>query len=350
MNEAFETKLRKITKGVNSMTKKVITLESLEGLVTKRTMEYLMSNFKSLDEIIWHGRLVAYLQSCKPDSVKKIRKSTRELISVLDNAGYIRHDINSESFCLGRLYRIVYRNEIDAVMMPDNINDFCETIERTIDGKITYRVDYHMGNKKYESFKNPTDEQIDAVRQSLKTHLNWKEYEILAYMVGFDGGNPHEFRETCEHFNVSYRYVYDIEKKILGKLPTLSSPSDKERMEVVSIIKELEEIRKDPIFKRNTELIEKLSKISKMPFDCAEMAAKYLSGDMLDCTSISELNLNYRIYSCLMGEGICTINDIIKRPKEDWPKVRNLGPCAIREIEEKVRKAGYADFSIRILS
>ena len=361
MNEAFETVVEKTaietTEEVENMVRKAETLKSLDELnMPKRAKTYFTSKFNSLDEIIWYGRNMSYIHACHPETVKKSKKSTLELICALDEAGYIRHDINSGSFCIGRLYRIVFNDTIDAVAMPANLNDFCTTVEKVSDIETVYHVDYRMGNEKYESFENPTDEQLDAVKWSLQTRLTEREYNVLAYRLGFEDGNSHDLEQTGKRFCVTRERVRQIEAKALRKLknrntlPTIIPSSNEQRAEIVTIIKEIEELRKDPIFKKEAELIQRLRKISKMPFECAEEAAKYLDGGVLDFSDIDRLGLSVRAYNCLKRAGINTVADIIKLPKEDWPKVRNLGRHAMEEVEEKVRAAGYADFSVEIFS
>ena len=345
------------TKEVENMVKKAESLKSLDELnMPKRAKTYLMGKFNSLDELVWHGRDISYVHTCHPETVKKSRKSTLELISALNEAGYIRQDINSGSFCIGRLYRIVFHGTIDAVAMPANLDDFCTTVERVSDSETIYHVDYRMGNEKYESFENPTDEQLDAVRWSLQARLTEREYGVLAYRLGFEDGNSHGLEQTGQRFCVTRERVRQIEAKALRKLkhrntfPRIVSSSDEQRAEIVTIIKEIEELRKDPVFKKEAELRQKLRKISKMPFECAEEAAKYLDGGILDFSDIDRLGLSVRTYNCLKRAGINTVADIIKLSKEDWPKVRNLGRHAMEEVEEKVRAAGYVGFSVNDLS
>ena len=345
------------TEEVENMVKKAETLKSLDELsMSKRAKTYLMSRFNSLDELIWFGRSMSYCHTCYPETVKKSKKSTLELIDALNEAGYIRQDINSGSFCIGRLYRIIYHDTIDAVAMPAYLDDFCTTVEKVSNSKTIYHVDYRMGNKKYEGFENPTHEQLDAVRWSLQARLTEKEYKVLAYRLGFEDGNSHSLEQTGQRFQITRERARSLEAKALRKLkdgdtvPKIVSSSDEMRAEIVTIVNEIEKLRKDPIFKKEAELKKRLRKISEMPFECAEEAAKYLDGGILDFSDIERLGLSVRAYNCLKRAGINTVADIIKLPKEDWPKVKNLGSRAMKEVEEIVRAAGYANFSVSVLS
>lgn len=362
MDEVFETVVDKNTIEIieeeNNMIKKAETLGTLDELnMSRRAKTYFMRRFDSLDEIIWHGRNNAYIYTCHPENVENSKKSTIELVSALDDAGYIRHDINSGSFCISRLYRAVFDDMVDVATMPANLNDFCVTVGKVSESKTAvYDVNYRMGNKKYESFKNPTDEQLDAVRWSLQARLTEREYEVLSYKLGFEDGNSHGLEQTSRRFCITRERVRQIEAKALRKLkyrntfPRIVSSSDEQKAEIVTIINDIEELRKDPVFKKEAELRQRLRKISKMPFECAEEAAKYLDGGILDFSDIDRLGLSVRAYNCLKRAGINTVADIIKLPKEDWPKVRNLGRHAMEEVEEKVRAVGYTDFSVSPLS
>lgn len=354
MDETFETVVVKTetTKEVENMVRKAETLKSLDELnMPKRAKTYLTGKFDSLDEIIWYGRKMSYIYTCYPEDAKKSRKSTLELINALDEAGFIRHDIN---FCIGRLYRIVFMGTTDIVTMPAYFDDFCETVEKASNSETIYHVDYCMGNEKYESFEKPIDEQLNVVKWSLLTRLTEREYKVIAYRLGFEDGISHSLEQTGIHFCVTRERVRQIEAKALRKLkhsntlPKIIPSSDEQRAEIATIINEIEELRKDPIFKKEAELRQRLRTISKMPFKCAEEAAKYLDGGYLDSSDIERLGLSVRTYSCLRRAGINTVADIIALPKEDWSKVRNLSRLGVEEIEEKIRAAGLADFSIEI--
>ena len=335
------------------MVRKAETLKSLDELnMSARSKSYLMGRFGSLDKIIWDGRCAAYIHANRPDTIKKSRKSTIELVSALDEAGFVRHDINPGSFCIGRLYRWVFPNTIDPATMPAGLNDLYETVEKVSNTETIYHFNCHMGNEKYESFENPTYDQLKTVKWSLKTNLTPREYEVLAYRIGFEDGNFHDLGQTSKHFLVTCERIRQVETKAIRKLrarkalPSIIPTLEEQREEVVNIIKEIEELRKNPVHRREAELIQRLRIISKMPFEHAKEAAKYLDGGILDFSEIEKLNLSIRTYNCLKRAGINTIADIVKLPKEDWPKVRNLGYRAMVEIEIRMREAGYSDFNI----
>lgn len=64
-------------------------------------------------------------------------------------------------------------------------------------------------------------------------------------------------------------------------------------------------------------------------------------------TDIRDLGLSVRAYNCLKRFArINTVGDILDYPKEDWPKIKNLGHKATLEIQERMRAVGYPNFSI----
>ena len=327
------------------MLRKAETLKSLDELnMSSRAKTYFIKEFKgSLDEILFEGRYMSYLYTSCPNMAEKNRPYIRELIKALDEAGFIRHDLNIASFCIGRLYHIVFKDMINPTVMPSVLFDFFSYADRRV------------RNEKYESFQNPTDEQLSAVKQALQARLTEKEYAVIAYKFGFEDGNAHDLEQTGKHLNIARDCVRQIEVKALKKLqhsntlPALVPSSDEQKAEVAAIMNELEEIRKDPIFKREADLVYKLRRISKAPFDCAEKAGVYLSNGMLDFSDIDRLGLDTLAYNCLRRAGVNTIADIIRLPEEGWPKVRNLARGTVEEIEEKVHAAGYTGFSIPFL-
>lgn len=65
-------------------------------------------------------------------------------------------------------------------------------------------------------------------------------------------------------------------------------------------------------------------------------------------SDVGELDVSDRTFNALKryAPGIQTIKDVLEYPKEDWPKIRNIGRKAISEIQEGVRKLGWQEFTI----
>lgn len=271
--------------------KKAETLECLEELeISAKTIKLLNDRFNSLDEIIWHGRYMSYIYASYPKITQRNDKSAIELINALDSAGYIRHDISAKSFCINRLYRKVFEDVIDTDEAPDDFYNLC------IDEKNVYN--YRMGNEKYEKYINPTDGQISIVKNSLQNDLAKTEYMVLAYEMGFEDGFTHNLQEISEHINATRRVVRQVETKALRKLRNKNSlpaivTSDKQKAAISAIIRELENLRKDPIFEREANLLQELLRFSKLPFTCSKKATEYLKTNLfnnpLDLFDISQL-------------------------------------------------------------
>lgn len=57
---------------------------------------------------------------------------------------------------------------------------------------------------------------------------------------------------------------------------------------------------------------------------------------------IEDMNLSVRSYNCLKRAGINTVEDLVKKSKEDMLKVRNLGLKSIDEVIEKLDNMGLS--------
>lgn len=80
-------------------------LQSLDQLkLSKQTERYLRKYYKTLQEIIWHGRHTAYLVDRDESHVRKVPKYLLELAAALDRQGYLRHDFTENSFTINLLY------------------------------------------------------------------------------------------------------------------------------------------------------------------------------------------------------------------------------------------------------
>ena len=336
--------------------RKAVSLKSLGELnISKRAQRYLEGRFPSLSSIIFHGRLWACEYADFPQGFKSALKSTLELINALDEAGYIRHDINSGSFGISRLYRMVYPTAFDNINAPFDL--LCERV-RIWDGTVP---DYSINNELYESFQIPSETQVEELKSAIKPCLNDDEYAFVMYRYGFEDGKTHSLEDVENRMRLSWHQARGLDMKVLNKLrrsdvlPKNIAASGKQVGEVNAIINEIEELRKDP-YKREAELRWKLFEITKTPFTHASYVKEYL-----DCingqdssevkphlTDIGYLGLSARTYNCLKRAKIDTLADVLSCPKERWSKVRNFGLKNIAELIEKVRAVGYPDFDIDI--
>ncbi|MBR6505681.1 hypothetical protein IKT18_02510 [Candidatus Saccharibacteria bacterium] len=201
------------------MVAKANTLFSLKDLrLSAKSHSYFMRKYSSIDEIVWLGRYLAYVNSEYPEAKRTSRDSILELIWVLDKGGFIRHDIVSGSFSIGRLYREVFNATFDAISMPCDFYDLCEAPEKKNHKDDEFSIDYRAGNEKYEEFKNPSDSQLDAIRSSLRSCLNEMEYAIIAHRFGFEDDRRHSIEDTSRVYDLSRGSVQQIESRALKKL------------------------------------------------------------------------------------------------------------------------------------
>ena len=323
------------TKEVETMIRKAETLKSLDELnLSARTKTYLSSNFSSIEDVIWEGRVDAYEQDLGIQLRDKAPKWKSELISALMDAGFIRPAADFlMTFRIDTLYRIVYKEWEDC---------FNSGIGQ-------------LSNELYEEFEGLSSETIEEVKASLRNRLTEREYEILCLRFGLDyTGMLKDLETVGKHFCITRERVRQYEARALRKLkhpittlPAIfEAPSDLEET-AETLYAELEELYESPAFKRANEITWELERMKKAPF---KYTCKCLKAGALDDTFIDELNLSVRAYNCLKRAGIFTISDIINLPKDDWSKVRNLGRKALEEVVEKMHSAGYEDFNVDIPS
>lgn len=333
MNELFGTVVEimdETTKEVKNMVRKAETLKSLDELnVSARTHTYLKKNFDSIGDVIKHGRCLVYDFGSVDSS-----KWESELTSAVKEAGLVRPKTDFvRSFRIGFLYASIFW---------DNKEDFIWHIDQ-------------LSNEQYESFVGMSDEDIENVRLSLCDRLTEREYKIICRRFGLDSEESHDLESVAQYFRVKRERVRQIEVKALSKLrysntlPVLfDAPS--ELNDVISNLKsELDELHKDPIFKRERELLMKLERMKKLPLRYSDVAGGQLDPNtLLDSTPIEKLDLSVRAYNCLKRAGIDTVSDILCYPKDAWCKVRNLGRPFLAEVVNKMHSVGYEEFAINV--
>ena len=333
MNEVFGTVGKittEITKEVDGMVRKAETMKSWDELnVSARTRNYLKKNFNSISDVIKHGRCLVYdfgsVDSPKWES---------ELMGAIKEAGLVRPKADfATSFRVGFLYASVFW---------DNREDFIWHIDQ-------------LSNEQYENFVGMSDESLESVRLSLYDRLAEREYKVICRRFGLDGDEGQGFESVARCFHITRECVRQIEVKALRKLrkhntlPALFDAPSELNGAISDLKNELDELHKDPTFKRECELIMKLRRMEKLPFRYSDAAGKQISlSELLDFTPIERLDLSVRTYNCLKRARINTVSDIVSYPKDAWRKVRNLGCCQLEEVVEKLHSIGYEDFSVDI--
>ena len=56
---------------------------------------------------------------------------------------------------------------------------------------------------------------------------------------------------------------------------------------------------------------------------------------------IEEMDLSVRSYNCLKRAGMNTIQDLLKKSRNDMFKVRNLGAKSVEEVIQKLESYGF---------
>ena len=112
--------------------------------------------------------------------------------------------------------------------------------------------------------------------------------------------------------------------------------------------------------KRISELANALVELRKLEAETIDQLRMLTNNltvqDTLEDKMIETLGLSTRTFNCLTGKyrlnkenPLRTIRDILNVPKYGWHKI--IGPdskTTAKEIEEKMHKAGFTDFKIRL--
>lgn len=323
------------TKGVENMVKKAETLKSLAELnLSKRTCAYLERGYGSTNEIIKEGRIIAFGYQKYPEMFNTAPKWKLELITALEKAGFIR--------------------PVTDFAQSLNINSLYGALHGYYDRGFITSID-QLTNEQYENFKGYDKVKIEAIKSALQSQLTKMELEIISYRFGLEDGCNASLDDCKEHFGVTRERIRYCEAKALRKLrasrhplPPILESSTEDKKQVDSIIEEIEELHKSPVYQKEAELRQRLRIISMMPFEHAKKAKEYLDGGASDFTDIERFNFSRRTYNCLKRAGINTIADIIRQ--DDWSKVRNLNRQNLAEIVEIIHSIGYTNFNINLLS
>ena len=138
------------------------------------------SSLKTLDELhlskeaLWYCRYmpISDLVSTARHQYHCMPKSTEyhgwldEVKQALDLAGFIRHDFNSESFAIGRLYQSVSHVFRDSTFA----GGFYDLVP----------------NEKYETYRNLTPQEVKAVLMALDRNLTENEARAVKLHFGLD--------------------------------------------------------------------------------------------------------------------------------------------------------------------
>jgi len=368
-----------LKKGDKNM-EKATSLETLDDLeLSARTQSQLRRKYRTLDEIIWHGRKAAFERNAYPEKAEKMPKVLLELADILDKSGFTRHDLTLRMFAVGRLYHALYPESGHFAERPREIDDFC-----VVDGDDLGQVDYRLGNERYENLSSLTELDIEAcnVESEAEDRLSPSEFSIFKLLFGFTkDGRSHSRAEVARLYHCNPDRVRGCYPRIIRKLgywdrfrPVLESVGPKTEVTRLSDIAELhlgikvynclkragfntvEEVVLYPVEKwikvRNLgrigldDIREKLREhgfVLGMTLDAVENAEKLRKAGKI---AISGLGLEPRIYDVLVSAGVSTIYDVMNLAGEDWAQVNGLMIRDLLRIEQKMHEAGYSNFKI----
>lgn len=277
------------------MVRKAETLKSLDELNMSEKMRTIFKmKYASLDELVSAGRRLALFAEANPERVRKNWQV--ELVSALDEAGFIRHDLYPRTWRVYRLYRVL--------LCPESLCDIVQTESPLSNGEEFFS----SGN--YESMPAVSNEDFESVMKALDSLMEGEKEEILLLFGLLDEGSS-DSDVLGKHY---------ITRREINALRAMQRPCRVCRLPALFGFISPERPKppvEDSVFNKSD----------------------------LDL-SIYKLGLNARAYHCLMRADFYTIGDIIYMPKEYWSKVKGLGPKSMAEIQDKMRKAGYLDFTI----
>jgi len=309
------------------MVKPARTLELGELNVSKGTRTRL----EKIDDVVRCGRIAAYSQGDSTDSPKW--KS--ELVEALKEMGFIRPRTDfAKTFHVGALYGAIYGNA---------------------KGEFLTRID-QLSNEQYENFVGLSDEDIKSVLDSLCERLSSsKVFEVVCRHFGLRSDKREKPESIAQYFNTTKEDIRKIEARALKKLryfntlPAIFDAPSGYNDNVGKLMHELDELHKDPIFIKESEILAELRGMGSMPFRYFDETGKRLNlNGLIDFNPIESLELKPHIYNCLKRIGINTISDIVRCPECAWRRFRSLTPSGFEEVVARMHSAGYEDFSIDI--
>lgn len=292
------------------------------------TQHVLERRHESLMQLVLLARRTALHLEADPNAAEQPRWLL-EFIEALDRAGFIRHDIDGGSRCVGRLYKAIF---------PAIQNDIIGWHEMVV------------SNEQYELFQPVSEGDLETIKLAIKNILGEKRSMVIILRFGLEDGRCWNVEDTSKRLSITRGQVRIVETKALrelklhhAELPRVYSSEDGEKS-VKDLIQKLNTLFNDPIFQRIDELKGQLREIANSPYKHANLAKEYLDGQ--DDYDLTKLGLSTSTFNSLKRAGINTTADIINFPKKSWNKVNHLGPKGLEEIQSKMRAIGFNQFTI----
>lgn len=158
------------------MVRKANELESLDELnLSKRTRAYIEKREIPLDELVLMAREATY----RPE--RRRCKWLKELITALDKAGFIRHDLSPEQRFKTQRVMSFYR----LLGVPD----------------IRWKS---LDNDIYEKFQPITEQEYEEVVATIESVLPYWQLEVFKHCSGFDGFGRMSMSQVADYCGISY--------------------------------------------------------------------------------------------------------------------------------------------------
>lgn len=253
------------------------------------TLNYLSKKgFSKPNEVVNYGRRMALDFEVHPKRAKAACKWQLELISSLNKAGFIRHDLYPTTYCVWHFYKILFREGIANL----------------------------ISNEGYENIPAVNSNQFEAIMEVLGS-LSEKEKRVIIVYFGFDGLGLKSLKATGEILHISSENARRVKQKAFRNLKALSRKS-----KFPALFGFVPPTYQPTIFHTGP--------VTNLVLD------------------IEVLNFDLRIYGLLKRNGINTIANIINLPEEKWSLISGLGIKSASKIIEKIRAIGYQDFDIKL--
>ncbi len=343
----------------------------------------------NLEEIVRIGRIEAYNLRRAQNAKTKPPKWRLELAEALDQAGFIRHDINEKDLFILNRFRRKYFDQPDPESLPDTIKELATQ------------------SNIYEGYIPDYDNQIETILQMLEP-LTVQEQMILKLRFGIDCERPQTSTEIGVVFGVTGCRIDQIEAKaarrlrhrgdeiavcdLIKQIEALSASSTPEAAALWLKLQQYAEndatcaanqamsylIKHHDYLKPDSE-IEKLHlsayannylkdaqihtieqvvescyshELENLPrigwYIANEVISRLISIGLVDAkklypdSELDQLNLSVRARNCLEDAKLLTIDKITALTWKDLLKVRNLGHITANEIERALSMHGYS--------
>lgn len=354
--------------------RKATELTSLSELnMPARTLATIKAKNLSSGELVYRARQHSYSKSVDPSYRPRGDKWLSALASALDEAGYIRHDLDdNRAFHIGEFFGVYY-------------GDYFTSDDETGAGIVCHM--HQLGtNEQYETFRTPTDAEFTAIIQALQRILSPLEYCVIILRMGFASytspflkmtpeleqllGSPDKIENfqsfsPCDerhvHLSVTAEQMVKAGKRVTLEEVSCALNSTRESIKEIEN-RAIRKIRRkypvairpipcpDAIKYRLDWFFAKINVeraiLGEEPLESP--ARRFVAVTADGVVAIEDLDLSIRATCCLKRQGLRTIGDILAYPKDKWEKVRNLGRHGMSEIEQQVQKRGYADFQIPV--